>query len=630
MRDRSLSCLLNVLPNGKELGFSDQFRSSKMEILRTFFDLLTPRERRNLYLLFGAVLVMAGLEVVSVGSILPFLQVAADPASVHENAYLHWAYDTFGFTSTNSFLIALGLLAFAALVLSNAFIVVTMWALYRYVWGRNHSLSRRLLRSYLHRPYEYFLTRNSAELGKNVLEEVKEVTTAMLYPALRGGAKAVVAVFIIGFLFVVDPIVASILTVVLGGAYAAVHFTVRAWLDRAGEERVAANTERYQLVSEAFGGIKQVKLRGSEDSFLEQFDAPSKRYARLQAHARAVRKSPRYVLEAVAFGGIILIAVYLIVVQETLQQVIPILGLYAFAGHRLMPALQKAFGGIASARFNSAALAALHRDFQGPTDGDPGASRDERGDASGEPLTLDDRLVLDGVSFAYPDAEAPAIEDLSLEVPANTTVGFVGKTGSGKTTTVDLILGLLRPQTGRIAVDGAPLRGAAVPRWQRTIGYVPQQTFLADDTVARNIAFGVREEEIDMDAVKDAARRAHIYDFVAHELPDRWETVVGERGVKLSGGQRQRISIARALYHRPSVLVFDEATSALDQATEASVMEAIYELEGRHTILVIAHRLSTVQRADNIIMLEQGRKVGEGTYDELAHEHAKFREMALS
>ena len=383
-------------------------------------------------------------------------------------------------------------------------------------------------------------------------------------------------------------------------------------------------------MSEAFGGIKQVKLRGSEDSFLGQFDPPSKRYARLQGSYRVVRKSPRYVLEAVAFGGIILIAIYLIAVQESIQQVIPMLGLYAFAGYRLMPALQKAFSGIASARFNSAALKALHRDLRQRAEEKTAPA--ERRDPPGAPLTLDDRLVLDGVTFTYPEADEPAIQDLSLHVPSHTTVGFVGKTGSGKTTAVDLILGLLRPQAGTIAVDGTPLRDdtITIQRWQRNIGYVPQQTFLADDTIARNIAFGVPPDEIDRAAVRDAARRAHIHDFVTQELPDGWETIVGERGVKLSGGQRQRVSIARALYHRPSVLVFDEATSALDQATEASVMEAIYELDDNHTILVIAHRLSTVEKADNIIMLEQGRKVGEGTYDQLAHEHAKFREMAFS
>ena len=601
-----------------------------MEIVRTFFDLLTPRERRNLSLLFCAVLVMAGLEVVSVGSIMPFLQVAADPASVHENAYLSWAYETVGFADTNAFLIALGLGALAALVVSNAFIVFTTWVLFRYVWGRNHSLSRRLLRSYLYRPYEYFLTHNSAELGKNILEEVKEVTGQMLMPALRGGAKAIVALFIIGFLFFVDPVVAGMVTGILGLAYAGVYYTVRDRLDRTGAERVEANTKRYQFVSEAFGGIKEVKLRGKEETFLDQYDDPSKHYARVQAHYRVIKRAPRYILEAVAFGGIILIAVYLIAVQDNIRQVIPMLGLYAFAGYRLMPALQQTFKGIASARFNIAALENIHEDLQKRADAAPHVSTNGTADTTESPLTLDDRLALEGVSFTYPGAKEPAIKDLSLEVPAHTTVGFVGKTGSGKTTTVDLILGLLCPQQGMISVDGTPLRNDTIRRWQQDIGYVPQQIYLADDTVARNIAFGVPEENIDMGAVRNAAGRAHIYDFITGELPDQWQTIVGERGVKLSGGQRQRIGIARALYHRPSVLVFDEATSALDQATEASVMEAVYALEENHTMVMIAHRLSTVKRADNIVMLEQGRKVGEGNYDELANRHSKFQSMALS
>ena len=602
-----------------------------MEVIKTFFDLLTPRERGNLYLLFCAVLVMAGLEVVSVGSIMPFLQVAADPASVHENAYLSWTYETSGFADTNSFLIALGLAALVALVISNAFIVFTTWALFRYVWGRNHSLSRRLLRSYLYRPYEYFLIRNSAELGKNILEEVKEVTGQMLLPALRGGAKAIVALFIIGFLFFVDPVVAGMVTVILGLAYAGVYYAVRDRLDRTGAERVEANTKRYQFVSEAFGGIKEVKLRGKEGAFLDQFDPPSKHYARVQAHYRMIKKAPRYILEAVAFGGIILIAVYLIAVQDNIRQVIPMLGLYAFAGYRLMPALQRAFTGLASARFNIAALEKIHEDLQKRAVAAPHVSTNGTSDTTDAPLALDDRLALEDVSFTYPGAEEPAIKDLSLEIPAHTTLGFVGKTGSGKTTTVDLILGLLRPQQGMISVDGTLLReGGTIRRWQQDIGYVPQQIYLADDTVARNIAFGVPEEDIDMDAVRDAARWAHIHDFITGELPDRWQTVVGERGVKLSGGQRQRIGIARALYHRPSVLVLDEATSALDHATEASVMEAIYALEGDHTMLMIAHRLSTVKRADNIVMLERGRKVGEGTYDELTRQHPEFRSMTLA
>jgi ATP-binding cassette subfamily C protein len=601
-----------------------------MEIIRAFVELLTPRERRNLYLLFVAVLVMAGLEVVSVASIMPFLSVAAEPGSVHENAYLSWAYHTFEFENTNTFLVALGIGAFSALVLSNSFIVFTTWALQRYIWGRNHSLSRRLLKSYIFRPYEYFLTRNSSELGKNVLDEVKEVVNLTLLPSLRGVAKGVVAISIIGFLVFVDPIVAVVVSTVLGLSYLSIYLAVRKRLGDIGDRRVEAQAERYRFVNEALGGVKEVKIRGKEQSILNQYDNPSQKYAKTQTQYRVIRKAPRYILEAIAFGGIILIAVYLISFQGNIQKVIPMLGLYAFAGYRLMPALQHAFRGLASARYNSAALETLRRDMMEGVDQIKASVNQKKEKTRGGGMALNDRLLLDTVSFTYPDAEEPAIKDLSLEVPARTTVGFVGKTGSGKTTTVDIILGLLRPQQGELTVDGKELRKDNVGEWQRNIGYVPQQIYLVDDTVARNIAFGVPEEEIDMEAVRDAARRAHIYDFIANDLTDRWGTMVGEKGVKLSGGQRQRVGIARALYHKPSVLVLDEATSALDQETEARVMEAIYELEDDHTMLMIAHRLSTVRRADSIVMLERGRKVGEGSYEELADEHSKFQSMAFS
>ncbi len=608
---------------GKQFGghrpvvlFSTPFatRQPRMEIIKVFFDLLTPRERRNLYLLFGAVIMMAGLEVVSVGSIMPFLQVAADPGSVHDNAYLSWGYETFRFENTNSFLIGLGLTALTALIISNAFIVLTTWALYRYAWGRNHALSKRLMRSYLHRPYEYFLTRNSSELGKNILEEVKEVVGQMLIPGLRGLSKGVVALFIIGFLVFIDPVVAVMVAAVLGAAYIWIYFLVKNRLDTYGEKRVATNTQRYQSVSEAFGGIKEVKLRGKEDAFLDRYNEPSKWYSRYQARYRVIKNIPRYVLEAVAFGGIILIAVYLIAAQKSIRQVIPMLGLYAFAGYRLMPALQQAFRGLASARFNLAALEKLH---QGLKKTDASAPQSYKAVDRMEPLTLDDSLVLDGVHYTYPGADEPAIQNLTLEIPAHTTVGFVGKTGSGKTTTIDLLLGLLRPQQGTIVVDGTPLQNDNVRRWQKDIGYVPQDIYLSDDTLARNIAFGLPDEEIDMDAVKDAAQRAHIYDFVEGQLPNQWDTNVGERGLKLSGGQKQRIGIARALYHNPSLLVFDEATSALDQATETNVMEAVYKLDKHYTILIIAHRLSTVRNADKIISLQDGRKVKEYKHSEL-------------
>ncbi len=599
-----------------------------MEVIRKLLDLLTARERRNLYLLFVAVLIMAGLEVVSVASIMPFLSVAADPASIHENFYLSWAFEAGGFSDANTFLIVLGLLALTALVVSNSFIIFVMWLQHRYVENRNHSVAKRLLQRYLKRPYKYFLTRNSSDLSKNILEETKEVTTGMLRPALRGLAKGFVALAIIGFLIFVNPLVALVVAFVLGSAYGGIYLIVRQKLDKIGGERVEANRGRYQSVSEVFGGIKEVKLRGKEKVFLRQFDRPAKEYALYRTLSKVINQAPRYILEVVAFGGIILIAVYLIAAQESMQQVIPMLGLYAFAGYRLMPALQRAFKGLAKARFNKAALETLHRDLYEESNSEIQLVRTHtndrrKQDESGE-LHLQDGIEVENVTFTYPEAEEPAIVDLSLTIPARATVGFAGKTGSGKTTTVDLLLGLLRPQRGTIRVDGTSLHRDNLQSWQNTLGYVPQDIYLADDTVAQNIAFGQPEEKIDEVAVEEAMRRAQIYHFVKEDLPKGLQTVVGERGVKLSGGQKQRIGIARALYHRPSVLVFDEATSALDQATESQVMNSIRALAGEHTIILIAHRLSTMQQADNIFLLSEGRLVSEGTYDNLVKRDKEF------
>jgi ATP-binding cassette subfamily C protein len=557
---------------------------------------------------------MAGLEVVSVASIMPFLSVASDPSAIENNHYLNWAFVEGGFESERKFLVVLGLGSLAVLIVSNGIVVFTTWLLQKFIWMRNHSLSRRLLRSYLYQPYEYFLTRNTSKLGKNILEEVKEITGGLFRPALLGIAKAIVSVFILAFLVFINPIVALLAAVTLGVTYTGVYLLVRQWLNQAGKHRVDSNSDRYRFVDEAFGGIKEVKLRGKEEEFLRQYDPASERYSWYQALYRILQKAPRYLLEAVAFGGIILIAVYLIIVRSDVQQVIPVLGLYAFAGYRLMPALQKAFNGLTSLHYNAAALQSVQEDLKERSHTHPPHSELER---SRSPLVLKDYLRLSDVTFTYPEARSPTIPNLSLEIEACTTVGFVGKTGSGKTTVIDLILGLLRPQSGCIFVDGEPLTTENLDRWQETIGYVPQHIYLSDDSVARNIAFGVPQADIDGNRVRKAAEMAQIYDFITADLADGFETNVGQRGVKLSGGQRQRIGIARALYHDPSTLVFDEATSALDQNTEKDVMQSIHDLGTDHTVIIIAHRLSTVQKADKIFELSQGELVKTGTYEKL-------------
>jgi ATP-binding cassette subfamily C protein len=573
---------------------------------------------------------MAGLEVVSVGSIMPFLQVASDPASVHENPYLTWAFETFGFDNTNNFLIALGVGALAALVVSNVFIIFTTWALERYVWRCNHSLSLRLLHRYITRPYWYFIMNNSSELKKNILGEVREISSQMLLPALRGLAKFIVAISIILFLFFVDPIVSLIVAITLSSAYTFVYVIVKSSLKRIGKERVNSNTKRYTYAKEALGGIKQLKILGREENFVEKYRSQSKRYSKSQAIYRVIKKSPKYILETISFGGIIIIAIYLISVRGGMDEVIPTLGLYAFAGYRIMPALQRTFSGIASTKFNVSALNKIHEDMNDNSRRESYADGKSKVGKNVRSMKMKDKIKMERVSYSYPGARKAAIKNLTLEISRKEIVGFVGKTGSGKTTIVDIILGLLRPQKGKVKIDGTCLKEKNVDMWQKNIGYVSQKIYLMDSSIAENIAYGVRGDNIDMSKVRDAARKAHIYDFIERDLPSQWSTEVGEQGVKLSGGQKQRIGIARALYHRPSILVFDEATSALDQETEASIMNEIYDMEEDRTVIVISHRLSTVQRADKIIMIEDGKKVGEGKYDKMINRNNKFKSMALS
>lgn len=600
-----------------------------MNIARKMLDLLSRRERLYLALLFVAMLGMGFLEMISVASVLPFLSVAADPSQVETNAWLRWAYDALGLSSTNTFLLILAGTALLALVLSNAWMAVTHWAQIRFALGRSHSFSVRLLQHYLAQPYVFFLRRNSADLGKNLLSEVEKVTVQVLMHGLRFMAKAMLALAIVTLLVVFDPWLALLVTGALGGAYGLISLYVRLRLTCLGKERVAANSYRYKAAAEAFGAIKDVKLLGREDVFLAQFTDPSKRFTHCEATAAIIGQIPRYVLDVLAFGGVLVIAIYLILRGDGLQQTIPVLGLYAFAGYRLMPSLQQMFLSYGVLRFGAPALDNLHLELtQAPVVPDTKAPALQRVNGRcTEPLPLRERLELEGVTFTYPGTHKPALRDIGFTIEANSMLGIAGPTGSGKTTLVDVILGLLRPQTGEIRIDGVSLTDANLRAWQNSLGYVPQHIYLSDDTIARNIAFGIPDAQIDRKAVERAARIANIHGFITHDLPEGYDTVVGERGIRLSGGQRQRIGIARALYQDPSVLVMDEATSALDTDTETAVMEAIQRLAGTKTMLIIAHRLTTLRGCDAIQVLGDGRSVQTSTYERIARTDVVFAEQ---
>jgi len=596
-----------------------------MQIIKKLLDLLAQQERKRAGLLMGMILAMALLDMLGVASIMPFMAVVANPELVETNAILKTAYavsNNFGINTTEEFLFLLGMLVFVLLLVSLAFRALTTYAQLRFTLMREYSIGKRLVEGYLGQPYSWFLSRNSADLGKTILSEVNQVIGNVVMPMMNLIAQGAVATALLALLILIDSKLALIVGLTLATAYALIFKATSALLNRMGTERVKANQQRFTAVSEAFGASKEVKVGGLEQAYINRFSDPAQTYARYQSTAQVISQLPRFALEAIAFGGMLLLVLYLMAQSGSFASALPIIALYAFAGYRLMPALQHIYSAVTQLRFAGPALDALHADLMSLQPAHPNPSQDA--------IALKQAITLNQIQYRYPNAPQSALKNLSLTIPAKSTVGLVGSTGSGKTTMVDLILGLLEAQEGTLEVDGQAITEHNRRAWQRAIGYVPQQIYLSDDTVAANIAFGVNAEVIDQQAVERAAKIANLHEFVANELPQQYQTTVGERGVRLSGGQRQRIGIARALYHNPQVLILDEATSALDNLTEQAVMEAVRNLGHEITIILIAHRLSTVRECDQIYLLERGQVKANGTYKELVASNQLFAAMANS
>lgn len=592
-----------------------------LSALRKQIHLLSPKERTRAAFLLVMIFIMALLEVIGVASIMPYMAVLADQSLIETNVALNFAYIKLGFADARSFLLFLGIIVFVTLVGAQGFKTITTYAQLRFIFMLEYGIAKRLVAGYLGQPYVWFLSRHSADLAKNVLSEVGLVVHGMLLPTITLVAQISVALALLSLLVVVDPKLAMMVGVALVLAYGVMYALMRGFLSQIGSERKAANQRRFTVLAEAFGAAKEIKIGGLENVYVERFSLPALVYARHQASASSVSQLPRYVLEAMAFGGILALTLYLLSKGGGISSALPVLALYAFAGYRLLPAIQNIYVSLTQLRYGGSALDNLHTDLISLNSP---ASRI----ASSDSLVLAKEINLNAIEFRYPNTESSVLNGLNLSIPARSIVGLVGATGSGKTTTVDLIMGLLEPSSGKLEVDGIAINESNMHLWQRCIGYVPQQIFLSDDSIAANIAFGVKIDEIDMDSVERAAKIANLHDFVVSDLPGGYSTIVGERGVRLSGGQRQRIGIARALYHKPQVLILDEATSALDNLTERAVMEAVSNLGHKITIILIAHRLTTVRECDLIYMLDRGKVVGQGTFENLLADSENFRKLA--
>lgn len=555
-------------------------------------DILTPAERRKGVWMLLLVVLMAAAETLGVLSIMPFLSVLGRPAVIHENPWLQRAFSAAGFAGSRQFIVALGIASICVVIASSAFKVATQHSINRFVHMLRHSISSRLLSRYLRQPYDFFLSRNSSDLSKNILSETDQLLFNLVQPLSQLIAQGAVILAMALLVFFYDPLVALGILLAVSLLYGTIYTLVRKRLARSGAERVMANRSRYQACNEALGGIKDVKITHSVAAYGERFNVSSRLYSRHLATSDTLSQTPLYMVEAVGYTGLILIALLLMLRSGDIGHVLPALGLYGFAAYRLLPAAQIVYRGFAKLKFSSPALDAIHRDLLLPEPPESSA----RGT-----LAPQREIRLSGIRFAYPSTpDRPVLDGFDLAIPANTSLGIAGRSGAGKSTVMDLLLGLLQPQAGTLEIDGVAVDAGNVAAWQRSIGYVPQHIFLLDASVAANIAFGVPEREIDMQAVERAARAAQLHDFIAGELPDGYATFVGERGIRLSGGQRQRVGIARALYRDPPVLFFDEATSALDAQTEEAVNEAIRGLSGDKTIVVIAHKEASLRGCDEV------------------------------
>lgn len=585
-----------------------------MQTLKKLLFLLSSNERRNAVLLLMMILIMALLDMIGVASVLPFIAVLTNSSLIETNLVLNWMFKSskiVGVENSQQFLFFLGVLVLVLLVTSLTFKAITIYAQVRFSEMRHYSISKRLVESYLRQPYSWFLNQNSSELGKTILSEVSNVVGNGIGQLLEVIAKGSVAIGLIILLIIVDPKLALIVGFTISFAYGLIYYLLANYLKRIGEERLLHNELRYKYVSEAFNAAKEVKVGGLENTFTNRFSNSAAIYARTSTSADVIKQLPRFFLEGLVFGGILLIILYIMAQTGNFNAALPIVSLYVFAGYRLMPALQQIYASLTILKFVEPSLDKLYEDVKKL---DPMTENQEKGI-----LPLNKLITLKNIHYNYPNSSRTALKNLNLTIPAKSTIGFVGSTGSGKTTIVDIILGLLEAQKGTLEVDGKIITKQNSRAWQRSIGYVPQHIHLSDDTVEANIAFGVGSKDIDPKAIEKASMIANLHEFVTDELPLKYQTIIGEDGVRLSGGQRQRIGIARALYHSPQVLILDEATSALDNDTEKAVMEAINNLNKNMTIILIAHRLNTVKNCDIIFKLDKGQLTGQGKFNEIIH-----------
>lgn len=588
--------------------------------LKKFLELLSSVEKKKLIILVFMILIMALVDMLGVASIMPFMAVLANPELIETNKILAEMYVYSRSADKESFFFILGLIVFFILVFSLFFKGMTTYFQIRFAMMCEYTIGKRFIEGYIHQPYVWFLNRHSAELGKNILSEVQTFILNVVMPFITIFSQGAVVIAIFVLLLFIDTLLSLSVCFFLGLFYFGIYKIMSQKLSAIGQSRLDANEGRFTAVIETFAASKEIKIGNHEDVCIKRFSNPAKIYAKQQITAEVISTLPRFMFEAIAFGGLMLVILYLMNNKGNFSNSIPIIILYAFAGYRLMPALQFIYRAVSQIRFAEASLNFLYNDLIK-------LKKLNSGSKNFNIIKFENDIQLKNIIFKYPNSDNLVLKKLSLKILAKNAVALVGKTGSGKTTIVDLIMGILNPLNGTLEVDGNIIDSNNCKSWQKIIGYVPQQIYLANDTIEANIAFGIDADKINSLEIERSAKIANLHEFVTNQLPEGYKTFVGERGVRLSGGQRQRIGIARALYHNPKVLIMDEATSALDGLTEKAIMQTINELRNDITIIIIAHRLSTVRECDQIYLVDDGKIIAQGNFLELIQKNDIFSSM---
>lgn len=592
-----------------------------MKTVKIILYFLSHYEKKITFGLLILVIIMAVLEMIGVASIMPFIAVVSNPSVIETNYYFKYLFNFLEFQKPENFLFLIGIVVFFIFLFSTIFKAFTTSLMLRYSRFREYSIANRLVKAYLNQKYDFFLEKNSSDLTKMILSEVGQIVGGVILPLIEIFTQFFIIVAIITLLIIVNPYITIIGGLSLSFLYLLIYLLFKKKLSYLAIQRKQANQIRFRALLETFRAIKIIKSLGIENYYSKIFKNAAYNYAKSQSSAHIVAQLPKYFIEIIAFGGLLILILILLKTHGNIQTILPTLSLFAFAGYKLIPGINGIYNNLVALKFSESILEQLFNESKQLT-------IEIKKPYAKSKILFNKNIEFKNVYFKYPKSEDFIIKNVNFEINRNSVVGFVGETGAGKSTIIDIIAGLLQPSDGKVYVDDLEINQNNLRAWQDLIGYVPQEVVLSDDDIKSNIAFGKNKDQIDLKKLDYVTKIASINDFVNLELSEKFDTFVGEQGIKLSGGQRQRLGIARALYRDPRLLILDEATSSLDNLNEENIIKSLRQISKNLTIIIIAHRLTTVKECDVIHFVKDRTIVDSGNFVELINLNKDFKKMS--